>query len=295
MESIERPWCTLTQATGTTEGQLTEINSFDLRSETFEEPLGGLECWKYNDHIALHSESVKANCDSAEEKTIWTSPCWDEGTLFHCMMELKWWWYHQLETAQIFISLWQVGRETPQVKQTVSQMSLQIRDGSSGDFLLEAHGAGAERHHPERWEQLWAELPGWIQGPGAARHHSLGLLSTPALCFPLNRRNVGTWILEDPGQEPSVGSGALWAHFADHQNTLISPCFAGGWSQAVHFMSPCFDFCTCKEQARTFPSFKKYLIISFQKCEAISRILVISWLTKSYTEVFSDSCWHCLG
>lgn len=40
---------------------------------------------------------------------------------------------------------------------------------------------------------------------------------------------------------------------------------------------------------------KKYLIISFQKCEAISRILVISWLTKSYTEVFSDSCWHCLG
>lgn len=84
-------------------------------------------------------------------------------------MELKWWWYHQLETAQIFISLWQVGREMPQVKQTVSQMSLQIREGSSGDLLLEARGAAAERHHPERREQLWAARPVWAPrlDPGA--------------------------------------------------------------------------------------------------------------------------------
>lgn len=148
VESTELPHCTLTPATGTAEGQLIEINSFDLRSETAEEPLGGLECWKYSDHIPfIQPQSKQIKVIQQREKNLWTSPCSDEGTLF-LHMELKWWWYHQLETAQIFISLWQVGREMPQVKQTVSQMSLQIREGSSGDLLLEDHGAAAERHHP---------------------------------------------------------------------------------------------------------------------------------------------------
>lgn len=119
-----------------------------------------------------------------------------------------------------------------------------------------------------------SELPGWIQGPRGATHHSLGLLSLPALCFPMNRRNVGTWILEavtHPGQEPSVAEWGLepcevqsaHCYFGDHLNTLISPCFSGGWSRPVHFISPFFDFHTCKEQARIFPPFRKYLIISF--------------------------------
>lgn len=44
VENTELAQCTLTPATGTPEGQLIGINSFDLRSETVEEPLGGLEC-----------------------------------------------------------------------------------------------------------------------------------------------------------------------------------------------------------------------------------------------------------
>lgn len=44
VENTELPQCTLTPATGTPEGQLIGINSFDLRSETVEEPLGGLGC-----------------------------------------------------------------------------------------------------------------------------------------------------------------------------------------------------------------------------------------------------------
>lgn len=74
-------------------------------------------------------------------------------------MDLKWWWYQQLETSQIFISLWQAEREMPQVKQTVSQMYLQIREGSSGDLLLEEHVEEQLRgiiQSVERWQHLWA-------------------------------------------------------------------------------------------------------------------------------------------
>lgn len=55
------------------------------------------------------------------------------------------------------MSLWQIGREMPQVKHEVSQISLQIRQGSWRDGLLagELHGEAAERHHQPAEPREW--------------------------------------------------------------------------------------------------------------------------------------------
>lgn len=208
MESTELPACTLTQATGTAEGQLIKIHSFGLRSERAEEPLGGLECWKYSDQIS-------------QSKLEWFS----RGEKHMDQSLLRWRKIISLhEGAEMMVT--SPAGNSPGFHIT---MTSRKRD-ASGKANSESDVSSSQRRQLRgsyvrgSWRSSWeassvcrdgsssglpdlSELPGWIQRPGGATHHSLALLSLPALCFPLNRRNVGTWVLEavtHPDQEPSV-------------------------------------------------------------------------------------------
>lgn len=52
-------------------------------------------------------------------------------------------------------------------------------------------------------------------------------------------------------QSPTACCTAFTAWCRDDQKNLICPCVAGGWSLAIHFISPCSAFYTRKEQTRS--------------------------------------------
>lgn len=142
-----------------------------------------------------------------------------------------------------------------------------------------------------------SEPPGWIQGPRGATHHCWAPLSLPALCFPLNSRNVGTWVLgavPHPAGSPQGlscrGSLLTWEitrtpsslpvlQVDDHKQFTASPLAM--ISTPVKSRQ---GFSLLLENTWEFPS---------KKCEVISRILVISWL--SYKVLHKSVFWFLLA
>lgn len=83
-------------------------------------------------------------------------------------------------------------REASGKANSESDVSSNQRRQLRGSFVGETCRGTAERHHPVCGEGSTSGLPhlsvlpGWMQGLRGAMHHSLGLPSLSALCFPLN-------------------------------------------------------------------------------------------------------------